>query len=269
MKSCIRRQVAKLHAVITTIKKLVNDGCPDFIVLNLTPLYFRAEALLPDFRHRIYDLVESTSKDTCVIVPAFTFFSQSKREFSLLHSRPTLGWFNSFAYDIFKSGCITHSARSRSATHSFFLFGLNAKELAAGTSKLVAFGEGSLFSVLGEHDGLWINIGCEPNQGYSLIHGVECDVGVPYRELISLPVRYEDENSCLEDIDYRYYARAEGYNTEQEYEVLLRKQEFRSQNLCADIHFSHSAHRYSRLTSIIAGMLAKDIYAFISHSEDC
>ena len=142
--------------------------------------------------------------------------------------------------------------------------GKEAKHIASSTSPYNAFGNGSIFDYLYKKNGYWINLGCEPNQGYSLIHQVETTHNVEYRELIQFPVNYFSPLTGKQQIQYTYPSRKDGYNTTQRYDRLVNHNYFKSSNFYkGGLRFS--IHKYDELISTIENLFKKNQFYFIEN----
>ncbi len=204
------------------------------------------------------------SINTNLIVPSFTFLDRNNRVFSLVKSKPTLGWFNDYIFEIFQKSKTNLVCRSQSCTHSFIILGKDAKDIALSSSPNFGFGEGTIFDYLYKNEGYWINLGCEPNQGYSLIHQVETINDVPYRELVKFPVKYSSPYIEEQIIHYIYPSRKDGYNTSQRYDRLVSYDKFRITNLYEGER-KVSIHKYKKLISIIESLICNDQFFFIEN----
>jgi len=258
--------MSKLDEVSSIFREHNYFAEQDYVVLNLSAIFFRKEAISPGFKNHIIALVQKIAESTNVIVPGFTFFKRDDRRFSVLDTLPTLGWFNSLIFDILKSQDVPCS-RTNSCTHSFFILGRDALLISEKTVPETAFGDKSIFDYLESHIGLWVNIGCEPNQGFSLIHRVEHLLAVPYRELITFNVKYTDKHSSTTQVEYEYMTRQKAYDTHQCFEKLLQNARFKANNL-SKLEYEHvSIHRYSELTACLCEIIDKNKFYFIRHSE--
>jgi len=199
-----------------------------------------------------------------LIIPSFTFLDRKNRSFSLTSTKPTLGWFNDYVFEIFRKSKKIITSRTNSCTHSFIVLGKDAKYIAASTSPYNAFGKGSIFDYLYKKNGYWVNIGCEANQGYSLIHQVETTNNVDYRELIRFPVTCSHPLAGNRVIQYTYPSRKEKYNTNQRYDRLVNHKSFKCSNLYKGDR-RLSIHKYDALILNIENLLNQNQFYFIEN----
>lgn len=89
--------------------------------------------------------------------------------------------------------------------HGFAVVG--AKALAVlSADPSVSMGGGSSFAAMEREDFALLLLGCSLHEGGTFVHHVEADVGVPYREWLSLPRRVR-AGTGVRDVTVRYYGR--------------------------------------------------------------
>ena len=139
--------------------------------------------------------------------------------------------------------------------------------ISQGTIPEAAFGEESVFDYLESNNGLWINIGCEPNQGYSLIHRAEQLMNIPYRESITFPVIFKDACLNTREIDYQFFARKSDFDSRECFDRLFNCSIFRNSNMSDSPHEYLTIHKYNELTHYICNTMRDNSFAFVMHAQ--
>lgn len=156
---------------ISTTK--INLISKSILSLSMGPIAFPSHSHL-GFKNRVYDYYSTFDK--------------------------RLGHMASIAHKSFQAG---DAIRTQSAIHSYSIVNPDASPDAYGI-RSCSFGNKSVFQAFKDKSYLWLNIGCPPQSGYTIIHNQEANNQCVRREIF-FPVEYiNGSNSDL--IDYQYFS---------------------------------------------------------------
>jgi len=153
--------------------------------------------------------------------------------------------------------------RLLSSTHSFILF--NGKSEIYDHIFKSAFGVDSVFSFFLENDYIWINIGSYLNETCTFMHHVEAVNSqiINYRKNIVFPVKvYKDiDNKASELINYEYFSRIEGINSEYSWLPIQNAEKFKS--CIVDRENLISVYNLTEIFSFASDILKKNPKVFL------
>ncbi len=231
----------------------------DYIVFNLSILYFRKEALKIGFKDNLLTRLKNLANRVNVFIPSFTFLEHKEKVFDILHTNPTLGWLNDQFFkeyqDSFKSPYI---ARSPSCIHSFIVIGPEARQIVDSISPFYSFGELSVWNYFYKNRGFWCEIGTEPKNSFSIIHDCEMSANVPYRENIEFNVHYIDTNHISKSGQYSYFARKKDISSYFNFNKITTLAAFQANNLLLEIDSNSYIHEYRTLHKLLVSQLEKE-----------
>tara|TARA_B100000212_G_C27358367_1_gene526959 strand:+ start:638 stop:1366 length:729 start_codon:yes stop_codon:yes gene_type:complete len=172
-------------------------------ILNYSPLWMRDQK----FNYlNLYDHIKDRNHDQFIISPAFhNFISRNNRTYDKYLSKPykQMGFFNIFAWEKSLGNCM------HSPTHSYSIISSNNQEDISKNIFISAFGQNSVFQYLLDKDFYSFQIGTPIINVLTIIHYIEQLMKVPYRELISFPVKIFSKKTFLKSINYEYYSRSD------------------------------------------------------------
>ena len=228
----------------------------NYIVFNLSILYFRKQALGINFKNIVWERLLSLSHKVNIFIPSFTFFDDREKVFDILHTRPTLGWLNDKAFKEYQKNFESqYIARTPSCIHSFISLGILDSKVSDSISPFHSFGKFSIWNYFNNDRGLWCEIGTNPNNSFSLIHDCEMSAKVPYRENIDFNVQYIDNNNISTHAKYYYFARKREISSEFNYNKILTLPQIRSQNMISEIDPNSYIYEYKFLHQLIKNQL--------------
>lgn len=136
-----------------------------------------------------------------IAVPTFTFDLDPNVPFDPAHVPPRgMGALSELVRSL------PEARRSPSCIHSYAGIG-GVASLLPRLRHDCSYGQGSFFDLALRHNFYWVMLGCSVNEGCTLLHHSEAEVGVPYREWLLLDRKLRNPDGSVLKFKYHYYAR--------------------------------------------------------------
>jgi aminoglycoside 3-N-acetyltransferase len=160
-----------------------------------------------DPAHFIFSIKEKIGNEGTLLIPAFNHDLRSKSVFDTKRTAPITGVLAQTAMKL------TEFRRTFNALHSFFVFGKYQEEICA-FKNTSSFSEESPFGFLRRNQGKMLIIDLDLQSSLTFAHHTEELLQVSYRKWKSIPITYHNDEGNIQTINFRLFAKKNGYINE-------------------------------------------------------
>lgn len=143
-----------------------------------------------------------------LVIPSYVL--NNNREYCPYLSRPTIGAFPCYVFDLYKNQKI-NAFRSVTPLHNHIFIGQKPSESILDQS--LSFGNNSDFDYLYQNDFKLVLLGTNFAQACTFIHHMEKVCSVPYRSDIELQYIIKDSHN-VQNLPFKYFARTGSIETD-------------------------------------------------------
>jgi aminoglycoside N3'-acetyltransferase len=211
----------------------------------------------------VYDaLQEVVGHDATIAMPAFTLHLREHDVFDPANTAPEdVGALASYFCQL------PERLRSRCPIHSYAAIGPKAAAIAA-SDEAQSMGPRSAFAAFKEHGFSILLLGCTFHQGATQVHQVEAEVGIPYREWMTLPRTVRDRSGEARPIKVQYYGRRA--NAGVQLDLAPLENELVERGYARRVSVPYGMSHFMSVVAFHEGataMLQRDPYAFVAKTQ--